>query len=98
MKLEVLPAKLTEKEVKQIMLGWARALDVKCNHCHELSDFSADTEHKLVARKMARMVNDVNQKHLAKYKVQVSCVTCHRGKDHPPTLGGGTEAPKSNEP
>jgi len=83
MKLEVLPKTLSNKEVKNIMKGWAQSLGVKCDFCHDLLDFSKDTEHKTIARGMVKMVNDINTKHLAKYKVGVTCATCHRGNAEP---------------
>src|SRR5688572_1241871 len=88
MKLEVLPKTLSNKEVKQIMKGIAQSLGVKCDFCHDLLDFSKDTEHKLMARQMMRMVNTMNKQHLAKYKVQVTCMTCHRGNHEPPRPPG----------
>ena len=97
MNLQVLPATMSEKEVKAIMKGWAQSLGVKCDFCHEVSDFSKDTEKKQTARLMARMVNDVNTNHLAKYKVQVSCNTCHRGHEHPPEPPGAKPHDDAND-
>jgi hypothetical protein len=83
MKLEVLPKSLTKAEVKKIMKQWTRALGVECEFCHDMDDMAKDSAHKKVARKMVRMVSDLNDKQLKGFKEKVSCMTCHRGKKEP---------------
>ena len=71
--------------------GYARALGVRCTHCHVESDFSSDDKRpKRAAREMASMHWTVNQT-LAKMKNltsapderSINCATCHRGKTDP---------------
>ena len=71
--------------------GYARALGVRCTHCHVESDFSSDDKRpKRAAREMAAMHHTVNQT-LAKMENltsapeerSINCATCHRGKTDP---------------
>lgn len=57
----------------------AASLGVTCDHCHT-SSFDADDGNpaKLTARKMMRMVADINQNNFHG-KTVVTCNTCHRG-------------------
>ena len=82
--LKVLPKKTTKKELKTIMKGVSKALSVQCDHCHDMSDMSADTPTKKKARSMFKMVNTIN-KDLKKsgFSKKVSCMTCHNGNVKP---------------
>ena len=71
--------------------GYARALGVRCTHCHDERDFSSDEKRpKRAAREMAAMHWTINQT-LAKMKNLtaapderfINCATCHRGKTDP---------------
>ena len=71
--------------------GYARALGVRCTHCHDERDFSSDEKRpKRAAREMAAMRWTINRT-LAKMKDLTSapddrfinCATCHRGKLDP---------------
>lgn len=71
--------------------GYARALGVRCTHCHVEGDFSSDEKRpKRAAREMATMHWTINQT-LAKMENVTSapedrfinCGTCHRGKTDP---------------
>ena len=71
--------------------GYAKALGVRCTHCHVESDFSSDDKRpKRAAREMATMHHTVNQT-LAKMENLksapddrfINCATCHRGKIDP---------------
>jgi hypothetical protein len=71
--------------------GYARALGVRCTHCHVEGDFSSDEKRpKRAAREMAVMHHAVNQA-LAKMenlksapeKRFINCATCHRGRTDP---------------
>jgi hypothetical protein len=84
--LQVLPARMSEKEVKKVMKGWTQALGVECGFCHVAGDFAKDTEHKEEARAMLRMTNELNKTYMAKYGLTIGCDMCHRGHEHPPTL------------
>lgn len=90
--LEVLPADISKRELVSVMREFAGALGVRCNHCHvgpdnllEM-DFATDEKpEKVLARKMMRMVDQINAGTLAKMEfadarqVDVECITCHRG-------------------
>lgn len=70
--------------------GYAKALGVRCTHCHVADDFASDEKTpKLAAREMASMHREINQT-LAKMqylekegKRPINCATCHRGKRDP---------------
>ena len=68
--------------------GYARALGVSCEHCHDLTDFASDAKRpKLAAREMAVMHRMINQElgkiqHIRTPATQnraINCATCHRG-------------------
>jgi hypothetical protein len=71
--------------------GYARALGVRCTHCHVERDFSSDDKRqKRAAREMATMHWTINQT-LAKMNNLssapeerfINCATCHRGRIDP---------------
>ena len=83
------------------MMGFSRALGVRCSHCHKgeegqpLStyDFASDENpNKDRAREMLRMLGTIND-HLdniepsGDQRVNMWCHTCHRGRPRPMTLG-----------
>lgn len=99
--LEVLPKDIGQRQLVDMMKSFCRALDVSCTHCHAgeegapLSeiDFASDEKHpKEVARVMIRMVDAINNTHLPKIgddaseRLEVQCVTCHRGQPKPRNL------------
>ena len=71
--------------------GYARALGVRCTHCHVEDDFSSDDKRpKRAAREMAMMHWTINQtlakmKHLKSESTDrsINCATCHRGETNP---------------
>jgi photosynthetic reaction center cytochrome c subunit len=86
--LQVLPKSTSKADVKKIMKAQARALDVDCDHCHEVPDMASDkVPNKEIARQMMKMVNEINAKYIKGLKDAekhpVTCATCHRGKDVP---------------
>lgn len=92
--LKVLPKNMTGEEVHKLMKTFSKGLGVKCNFCHEQMkddpkhlDFAADTkESKETARKMIKMVDDINNKFLSKidsHFEKITCVTCHMGHETP---------------
>jgi len=98
--LKVLPKDTPKEKLTATMVGFTRALGVRCPFCHvgqegqplTTFDFVSDKKpEKDVARGMMRMVRDVN-KDLGKMKipgpsrVEVQCITCHRGRPRPLTL------------
>jgi len=98
--LKVLPKDTPKEKLQATMVGFTRSLGVRCPFCHvgqegqplTTFDFVSDKKpEKEVARGMMRMVRDVS-KDLSKMKipgtdrVQVQCITCHRGRPRPLTL------------
>jgi hypothetical protein len=72
--------------------GYAKALGVRCSHCHVRGNFASDElRPKRAAREMAVMHRMINQE-LAKMQDiatpptanrAISCITCHRGMVDP---------------
>lgn len=71
--------------------GYAKALGVRCTHCHMDDDFASDDlRPKRAAREMAVMHHRINQQlarmeHLesATQDRFINCATCHRGRIDP---------------
>jgi hypothetical protein len=72
--------------------GYARALGVRCSHCHAAGSFASDEKRpKRAAREMAVMHRMINQElakmqHLETPATQnraISCIMCHRGTVDP---------------
>jgi predicted Zn-dependent protease len=97
--LQVLPKDIGKGGLLDVMKGFTSALGVRCQHCHigeegkplTTFDFVSDTKTtKQTARVMLRMVQTINNEHLAKIEkksadaLQVNCITCHRGENRPP--------------
>lgn len=82
--LQVLPKTLSKKQLKDIMKKVGKAVDKSCDDCHDLEDFSKDTEMKKTAREMFKLTNAINAR-LKKEKLEgrVTCNTCHRGEAKP---------------
>jgi tetratricopeptide (TPR) repeat protein len=96
-----LPKEIAHDELRGMMGGFARALDVRCVHCHfgeegkpvKPEDFAKDDKPtKAIAREMMRMTQDLNDKYLANLAdrsdppLRVQCVTCHHGVTQPRTI------------
>jgi photosynthetic reaction center cytochrome c subunit len=103
--LQALPKDITKPELVQTMRGFTRALGVRCPFCHageegkplDTFNFASDEKpEKVTARKMIRMVMDINGQYLkgvvthdehgddaADGDAKVTCYTCHRGEQHP---------------
>lgn len=91
---------MTAKEIRAKMDLVAESLGVQCEFCHVKGDHASDRkEHKLVARKMMRMTEAINQEYFAD-EVKgaagnkadqiletgaVTCFTCHNGEEEPRT-------------
>src|SRR5258705_5907022 len=99
--LKVLPKDMPKEKLQETMVGFTRALGVRCPFCHvgqegqplTTFDFVSDAKPtKDAARGMMKMVRSIN-KDLHKMKipepnrVEVQCITCHRGRPRPMTLG-----------
>jgi hypothetical protein len=98
--LKVLPKDTPKEKLQGTMIGFTRSLGVRCPFCHvgqegqplTTFDFVSDQKPtKDVARGMMKMARDVN-KSLGKMKfpeanrVEVQCITCHRGRPRPMSL------------
>jgi peroxiredoxin family protein len=99
--LKVLPKKISKDELVQTMRGYSFSLGVRCEHCHVPKqgaaegqpkyDFASDEKAtKWTARKMMKMMADINGKYMTKLepkaKLKVECVTCHHGVPQPEQL------------
>jgi len=98
--LQVLPKDWPGERLRAPMTGFARALGVRCSHCHvgepdaPLSSYdfaSDDNPNKERAREMLRMLGSIND-HLDKIEasgaepVNMWCHTCHAGRPRPMRL------------
>ena len=98
--LQVLPKEWNGTRLRPVMIGFTRALGVRCSYCHKgeegkpltTFDFASDEKpNKNRAREMLRMLASVND-HLKKIepsgdkRVNMWCDTCHRGRPRPMTL------------
>jgi len=94
--LQVLPKGISKEQLVDTMRLFSRSLGVHCDHCHEVSEQSADwasdkNENKLAARTMLKMVRDINANYMPKSEPlpgeqsgdKVNCWTCHRGQKEP---------------
>jgi hypothetical protein len=67
------------------MNSYRVALGVQCTFCHAMGDFASDDNpHKVTARMMITMVQDINAK-FPDGQEHVTCYTCHRGANMPLT-------------
>ncbi len=94
--LKVLPKDITQKQMDSVMDHFSVALNVDCGFCHVEKngdmDFALDdNKHKLIARDMMNMTNEINDKYFdytgAKRTIttqlMVTCYTCHNGQKMP---------------
>lgn len=105
--LQVLPQNMPREELIKTMRIFARSLGVKCDHCHVQTaetpkpefDFPNDAKpEKKIARTMIRMVRKINSDYVSTIKDRkqdVTCMTCHRGKEIPevPVVSGESNPP-----
>lgn len=99
--LKYFPADISRERLTQRMREFSFALGVRCQYCHtggngitfDGVDFPSDEKDaKKKARAMLRLVDQVNKTLLpdiparAEPRVEVDCVTCHRGLPLPKTL------------
>src|SRR5438552_5420779 len=88
-----------------VMNYFATSMGRRCNFCHVNNngqwDYVADTKpEKNTAREMIKMVLDINKTNF-KGQLQVSCYTCHRGRNQPqsiPTLPLPLPSPPAANP
>ncbi len=100
--LQVLPDDIERRELIGLMRNFTIGVGAgRCSYCHTVSDgldqpdddfASDDKPTKQKARAMLRMVQAINDEHLAQLPdrsepaLEVSCLTCHAGKSRPTTL------------
>ena len=97
--LQVLPASTSRAGVRSLMKQYERELGVSCSYCHVedrdtgIIDYdSDDNPRKHTARLMIAMLQDINDKHLARlegdrrYSQPVTCGSCHQGRSNPPVF------------
>ncbi len=96
--LQVLPKDVGRRALIGEMRNMAIGLGVRCWYCHvgEGDDFSTfdfpndSKAEKRAARKMLRMVREINGTHLKGLESSLSqgqsvtCATCHQGRKYPP--------------
>lgn len=97
--IKVLP-KMTPEQLSATMIGFTRALGVRCPFCHvgeegkplTTFDFASDAKpQKQIARDMVLMVGHVKKdldkmKLVGSTRVNLGCITCHHGHSRPTTL------------
>lgn len=97
--LKVLPKNITKEQMDSVMHHFSLSLGVRCNYCHVRNEsaktwnFASDSiKHKLVARDMMKMTQQINNKYFdvtgakgLNAKLMVTCYSCHHGKAEPET-------------
>jgi hypothetical protein len=87
--LQVLPPDISKAELKATMEGFADQLNVRCSFCHVPDNYDKDDKnHKLVARKMLKLVTYMRANAAEYFKDSVeakdiNCWSCHRGQSEP---------------
>ena len=89
--ISIMPNAPASKFVVIMNEGYAKALGVRCTHCHVEDDFASDDKRpKRAAREMAAMHRMINERLQAMDNLDlparsrfINCSTCHRGKINP---------------
>jgi hypothetical protein len=97
--LKVLPKNISHDDLEKVMKGFKTALGVKCDFCHtprkddpKKLDFTSDENPKKdIARGMIKMTQKINKKYFHRKDkegklINISCVSCHNGKEEPATI------------
>lgn len=98
--LQILPKDIPRAELTAKMREFTGALGVQCSFCHvenpethRVTDFSLDdNRHKIVARRMMLMTQEINEKYLTRPGSDrppdhpISCGNCHLGHKAPPAF------------
>ena len=112
--LKILPKDITEKQMDSVMNHFTKSLNVGCDFCHVAGkdDFEYaldDNKHKLIAREMMEMTNEINDKYFdvtgvkrnINTQLMVTCWSCHHGSKmpdtDPPGATQGSKAPLSSK-
>lgn len=97
---------IPEDEFMDTMGFFSAALGVGCEFCHgsdsigNWQGFAEETPMKETARKMMRMVNQINKNNFAGQRL-LTCYSCHNGGQRPkliPTLDGIYDPPPPPQP
>jgi LSD1 subclass zinc finger protein len=72
-------------QLQPLMALFTGALGVRCSHCHTSPFDKDDKPAKQTARRMMRMMADLNKANFGDQQA-VTCVTCHRGQPKPETV------------
>jgi len=83
--LKVLHGIRSRDQLLNVMRGFAEALGVKCDFCHNTDNFASDEKiQKQTARLMIRMVANIDNNYLIDPQMEkVTCFTCHHGSSIP---------------
>lgn len=97
---------IPEDQFMDTMGFFSAALGVGCEFCHgsdsigNWAGFAEETPMKETARKMMRMVDEINKKNFAGQRL-LTCYSCHNGGERPkliPTLDGIYDPPPPPQP
>ncbi len=81
--LQILEVEKVE-DLRPIMRAFNAGLGVDCDFCHERPDFAKDTEQKVQARRMIKIVQDLNSTAFTWPNApRATCFMCHRGHQEP---------------
>jgi Photosynthetic reaction centre cytochrome C subunit len=110
--LKVLPKDMTGEQVHELMEKWEGELGTTCKTCHAIDpknigpngkprlNYADDSkDEKQTARKMYKMVEDINMNYISKIDSSgepVSCGTCHRGHLGPESFVAPPTRPHEN--
>ena len=98
--LKILPKNITEHQMDSVMEHFTVSLNVGCEFCHvktvvnnkEEWDMASDKKkHKLKAREMMTMTNEINDKYFPyggkaadlSTALTITCYSCHNGHKEP---------------
>lgn len=87
-------------QLGRVMNMMSASLGADCNLCHQSNDKDFDVdgnEHKTAAREMLKMTFQIN-KEFFKGRSEVSCNSCHNGKERPAAVPNVWPAPAVERP
>ena len=92
--LKIFPKDSSRREIVNTMRTWSADLGARCDFCHwgptkKFDDIQFDSdkkETKKTARKMYKMMTQINETFFAESDTKISCYTCHHGTTDPRKL------------
>lgn len=70
-------------QLGKVMNLMSASLGIKCSFCHIVDEWAKDDKkEKGTAREMMKMTLEINKGHF-EGKTEVTCATCHGGREHP---------------